>query len=121
MVECQVYGYTLLIVVCQTFTDKIEAVLAYIDIHWNLSNTGIDVPNQFYFVIARKGRDKIQRFKYSNTKTPHIDFVVVKFVIQNFWRHIQRCATVKSYHLVVAEVRCKAEVSELDFYVSKIF
>jgi hypothetical protein len=67
----------------------------------DLNYTGIYVFNQVCLILPSEWWLPEYGLKDGNPQAPNIDLMIVELVIENFWGHVQRGATVKLDHLIL--------------------
>ena len=86
----------------EALTQEVQAALTHLNVLRDLNYTGIYVFNQLCLVPPSEwGLPKYGLIE-GYPEAPNVYLMVVELVIENFWGHVQRGATVKLNHLILA-------------------
>ena len=112
MVDCDpLFG-----VETEALTQEVQAALTHLNVLRDLNYTGIYVFNKLSLISPSERRLTEYGLIEGDSEAPNVYLMVVELVIENFWGHVQRGATVKLDHLILTKSCGEAEITKFHTY-----
>lgn len=85
----------------EALTQEVQAALTHLNMLRDLNYPGVYVFNQLSLIASSEWRLTEYGLIEGDPEAPNVYLMVVELVIENFWGHVQRGATVKLDHLIL--------------------